>query len=153
MEQYFKKFGHTCNLKLKDSDKTPAADKKNWLRKKFVEWSTIDLTSNLTLQQYNSYSTAVRGRKRHLEEHPLTIHPFSRLKMAWECVMIFSFLTALIYIPLQYLDYVDDDATNNVGSLLIMKTTKALGVLDMVVNFFSGYWDERNFKVSEKVQR
>lgn len=147
MEQYFKKFGHTCNLKAVDSDETPATDKKNWLREKFVEWSTIDLTSNLTLQHYNSYATAVRGRKRHHEEHPLTIHPFSRLKMTWECVMIFSFLAALIYIPLQYLDYVDDDATNNVGSLLFMKTTKTLGVLDMVVNFFSGYWDERNFKV------
>lgn len=152
MEQYFKKFGHTCNLKVRDEDEIPVADNKNWFREKLFEWSTIDLTSNLTLQHFNSYSTAANAKKRHREEHPLTIHPFSRLKMAWECVMLFSFLIGLVYIPLQYLDYVDDDASNNVGSLLIMKVTKALGVVDMVVIFFSGDWDQKNFEVSFKVK-
>lgn len=146
MKKYFKKFGHTCDLKVEGSGKIPVVDKKNWLRKKMVEWATIDLTSNLTLQHFNSFATAVSEKKTHLEGHPLTIHPFSRLTMAWEFVMILSFLIGLVYIPLQYMDYVDEQA-DNVGNLLIMKVTKTLGSVDMVMNFFSGYLDQKKFEV------
>lgn len=151
MKQYFKKFGHTCDLKVEGSGEIPFADKKNWLRKKLVEWATIDLTSNLTLQHFNSFSTAVHGKKSHLEEHPFTIHPFSRFRLIWECLMICSFLTGLIYIPLQYIDYVVDDA-DNIGNLFIMEVTKTVGIVDMVMQFFSGYWDQKNFEVRFKVE-
>lgn len=151
MKKYFKKFGHTCDLKveLEGSGEIPDGDKKNWYRKKLLEWATIDLTSNLTLQHFNSFATAVREKKKHLKEHPLTIHPFSRLKMIWECVMIVSFLTGLIYIPLQYMDYVDKNM--NVSNLFIMKVTKILGSVDMIVHFFSGYLDEEHFEVKFEV--
>lgn len=151
MKEYFAKFGHTCDLKEDEQSESSARvyDKK-WLHGKLIKWITVDPTSNLTLQHLNSHSTVVREKKFHLSNHPMTIHPFSRCKMLWECVMLSVFLCGLIYAPMQYLDYVDKVSHTNIGNLAIMKWVKGFCLVDMTFRFFTGYWDGRNFVVSKK---
>lgn len=151
MRNYFEKLGHTCELK-EEEDSENSLKGINWVRKVFVKWTTVDPISNLTLQHFNSHSNVVNERKFHLKNHPMTIHPFSRFKFAWECVMMLTLFCGLIYAPLQYLDYVDKDKTSTVGNLAIMKWVKAFCIIDMLTRFFTGYLDEKNFVVSLKIQ-
>lgn len=62
--------------------------------------------------------------------------------------MAVNILTGLIYGPLQYLDYIDDDETTDVGNLALIKIVKIICVIDMILRFFCGYVDEKNFSVS-----
>lgn len=149
MRKYFKKFGHTCDLKG-ELDLESSLKGIRWVRKVFIKWTTVDPLSNLTLQHFNSHSNVMNERKFHLENHPLAIHPFSRFKFVWECVMVSSLLCGLIYCPLMYLDYVGKDEIN-VDSLAIITWVKAFCIVDMLTHFFIGYMDEENFVVSAKV--
>jgi hypothetical protein len=141
MRKYFETFGHTCEL---PDEGIEDASWRRWLFK----WTTIDPTTQLTRQNFNSYSTIVKERKFHLTSHPLAVHPFSRLKFVWEAFMLVTLLCGLIYAPLQYLDYVDKNEETDVGNLLIMKWVKSFCIVDVVTRFFTGYFDERSFAVS-----
>lgn len=145
MERYFKNFGHNCDLNAEDI----TLKNKGNVRRTVVEWTTIDPISNLALQHFNSYSAITNERKFHLECHPKTIHPFSKFKFIWEVLMSFIYVSGLIYVPLQYLDYVDKDDNTNIGNLHIMKLVKSICVIDMALQFFIGYYDERTFTVSK----
>lgn len=147
MRKYFEKFGHTCDLKGEEDLESVLKDV-GWARKVFIKWTTVDPVSNLTLQHFNSHSSIVNERKIHLENHRLTIHPFSRFKFIWECVMISAFLCGLIYGPLQYLRYLDESKSANIEDLVIMIWVKAVCIIDMLIHFFVGYIDEENFVVS-----
>lgn len=61
--------------------------------------------------------------------------------------MASMFLTGLIYVPLQYLDYLDHDVAF-IGNLIIIKTVKLTCLVDMILRFFCGYVDEKKFTVS-----
>lgn len=147
MKEYFEKNGHVCELSLEgDPESCPWARTARF-RQLLVKWTTIDSTSNLTLQHFNSHWTIFAATKFHLKNHPTTIHPFSRFTTVWEGVMMIVFLCALIYDPLQYLDYIVD-FEDNVGDMPINKLVKAFCIVDMMIRFFTGYLDERKFEVS-----
>lgn len=143
MTTYFKKFGHTCELKSDDKEDNSAG-----FREVFNKWMTINPVSNLTLQHCESHSNVVNEQRFHWANHPLTIHPFSRLKFIWESLMAVVFLCSMIYTPLQYLDYIDDDLENNTGNITVMKGLKTISIVDMMTRFFTGYLDEKKFVVS-----
>jgi hypothetical protein len=144
MRKYFRTFDHTCELAEEDTSSSVA-----W-RRKLLEWTTIDPTNQLTRHDFNSYSRMVNERKFHLASHPLTVHPFSRLKSAWEAFMLGVFLCGLIYAPLLFLDYVDKHNTNESGSLAIMRLVKFFCIVDMIARLFTGYIDERSKTVSNR---
>jgi hypothetical protein len=148
MQRYFTNFGHNCELDVDESFRTSFLNDKGKVRRTIIEWTTIDPISNLTLQHFNSQAAIANERKFHLEYHPKTIHPFSKFKFIWECLMAFVYLSGLIYSPLQYLDYVDKDENTNVGNLHIMKLVKSICLIDMALRFIIGYFDERTFTVS-----
>lgn len=63
--------------------------------------------------------------------------------------MMVVFFCDLMYTPLQYLDYVDDNRYNDRGNLDIMAVLKMICIVDMITRFFFGYLDEtNNFVVS-----
>lgn len=145
--RYFENFGHTCGLKI-DGDFGSYLESLSPLHRFLIKWTTIDPKSETTMQYFKSHVAVVNGTKFHIENHPITIHPFSRFKFYWEFIMAFNFLTGLIYGPLQYLDYIDDDKTTDIGNLTLMKFVKFNCVMDMILRFFCGYVDEKKFEVS-----
>lgn len=148
MKKYFEKFGHTCDLKVEEEPETPRSLVKR-IQKVFIEYSTINPLSNLTLQYFNDHANIMTERRLHLEKHPSSIHPFSRIKFYWEFIMALVFLIGFIAGPLQYLVYIDQHKEELFpGNFLLMKGVKIICLIDMIVRFFAGYWDEENFMVS-----
>lgn len=145
MKNYFQKFGHTCELNEDVEDTQTDA---RWWSQTFVEWMTVNPTSNLTLQHFNSHSAVVRERKFHLMNHPTTIHPFSHFKAAWDCFRVLGLLSGLIYEPLQYLDYVDNNDYSDVVNLSVILCVKFFCIVDMLLRFFMGHLEGHNFAVS-----
>lgn len=145
--RYYEAFGHTCSLKI-DEDYRNYLSNRPPLHRFLIKFTSIDPDSEPTKQFFNSHAAVVNGTKLHLDNHPLTIHPFSRFKFIWELIMIATFFSGLIYAPLQYLDYVDNESKGSIGNLAIMKTVKTLSSVDMILRFFCGYVDEKKFTVS-----
>jgi hypothetical protein len=143
---YFKTFGHTCGLKI-DEDFENYLNNRPPLHRFLIKWTSIDVKSEITTQYFSSHAAVVNGMKHHLDSHPITIHPFSRFKFIWELVMASMFLTGLIYVPLQYLDYLDNEESH-IGNLIIIKTVKLTCIVDIILRFFCGYVDEKKFTVS-----
>lgn len=150
MKRYFEKFGHTCDLKVEDEfgDTQGRVER---VRKAIIKWSTIDPLSNLTLQHFNSHSNIMNEMKLHLEKYPYTIHPFSRIKFLWECVMASVFLIGLLCSPLQYLSYTEVSVETSTRNFSTMESVKTVFLVDMIVRFFTGYWDQEDFVVSKKL--
>lgn len=144
--RYYEAFGHTCSLKV-DEDYRNYFFSRPPLHRFLLRFTSIDPRSEPTKQFFNSHSAVENGTKLHLDNHPLTIHPFSRFKFIWELIMAANFLVGLIYAPLQYLDYLND-ACVGIGNLTIMKTVKIFCIVDMILRFFCGYVDEKKFTVS-----
>lgn len=149
MRKYFERFGHTCEWEVEEELVKFLAGKSR-LKQTCIKWTTLDIASNSAQQHFNSYSAIVNEMKFHLENHPTTIHPFSRFKQLWELFMIAVFLCGLIYSPLQYLDYVDMNSSD-AGNIRIMKSVKILCIIDMALRFFMGHLDEPSFAVSIKL--
>lgn len=149
---YFQKSGHSCAVKS-DADIEIYLNNLSPLNRFLVKWTSIDPKSELTVQYFKSHAAIIVATKLHIENHRITIHPFSRVKFLWECVMTLNFLTGLIYGPLQYLDYIDDDETTDIGNIALIKIVKALCVMDMVLRFFCGYVDEKEHSVSARERK
>lgn len=146
---YFENFGHTCGLKI-DADYRSYLNNLPPLYRFLIKWTSIDPKSEPTMQYFKSHAAIVNGTKFHIENHPITIHPFSRFKFIWEFVMAVNFFTGLIYGPLQYLDYIDDNVESDIGNITLIKIVKFICVMDMILRFFCGYVDEKKFTVSGK---
>lgn len=144
MKKYFRLFGHDCEVA---TDRSPES-RDGWLRAKAIDFITINPTSNLTLQHFNSYATIVNERRRQLQLYLTTIHPFSQFKFLWEVMMLGWFLLGMWYAPMLFLLYFDDSAASSVGNLTIMWSVKIACIIDMIIRFFMGYWDDLNFVVS-----
>lgn len=129
---YFEIFGHFCELN-DDGDVN-----------KIQRWTTLDPTSKLTLHHFNSHSAIINERKQHLESHPFIIHPFSNFKMLWEMLMIFVLLICLVYDPLQFLHLLEEQSLH-----VDLSFINIFIVIDIIIRFSMGFWDENNFKVSE----
>lgn len=166
MKKYFERFGHTCELN--DDEEKAKRFNREGIKKTLVKWATIDPTSNLTLQHFNSYSTIVNERKFHLENHPKTIHPFSQIKLIWECLMALAFLCTLIAGPLMFFDYVKHNELETKTTGAIPKNSnvyknpknyiednpavilgRSFCVIDIFTRFFTGYIDDENSVVSK----
>jgi hypothetical protein len=143
--KYYEKFGHVCALKDYEDLLRIHSSGRSELRKTIIKWTTIDPQSYIATEFFNSHSSVVNEMKFHLENHPMSIHPFSRFKFTWELFMAAIFLVGLIYVPLQYLDYVDDNLENNFGNVIIMEVVKISCIVDMVMRFFMGF--EKNYEV------
>lgn len=145
--KYFEKFGHTCSVKS-DEVLENYLENRSRLQQAVVKWTTIDPQSEITTEFFNSHSSVVNGMRFHLEQHPTTIHPFSRFKFVWECYMILVFLNGLVYAPLLYMYYVNNNPHEHFGNILVMQLIKVSCIVDMILRFFTGFVDEKNFKVS-----
>lgn len=142
MKKYFKMYGHNCELDVSEG----SDDQNGWWFQMASPYFAIDLTSHLTLQHFNSYATIFNESKRHQQNYPLTVHPFSMFKFMWEIMMAGVFLIGLVYVPMMfffYLEYKDTFGNEN-----IMATVKFFCIADMVMRFFTGYWDEVHLVVS-----
>lgn len=147
MKKYFEKFDHTCDLE-DEEEPDESQERFERLRKLIIKWATIDPLSNLTMQHFNTYSNIKHEMKRHLQRHPMIIHPFSRIKCFWEGVMTFVLLAGLITSPLEFLVYTDRAKESFVGRFTLLRIVKTVCIVDMISRFFTGYWDEENFVVS-----
>lgn len=152
MKKYFESFKHRCELNVEEGIEGFLKNK-HWLRQSFIKWTTIDPTSELTLQHFNSYSAFANGRKFHLENYPLTIHPFSQFKLVWEIIMMLVLLCGLILDPLHFLDYfkeghVISGVISSDFLASVRASVKIVCILDMAARFFMGFVDERNSTVS-----
>jgi hypothetical protein len=132
--KYFEKFGHYCKLNY-DGDEDSL--------KLFQKWTTIDPTSKLSLLHFNSHSAIINERKIQVQNHPFIIHPFSSFKMLWELIMILVYIFLLIYEPLQFLHLLKYKQWHVFWSFI-----NVFSVIDIILRYFMGFWDENNFKVS-----
>jgi hypothetical protein len=144
MKKYFEKFGHSCEL---DDDVKVESSRREKIKETIVIWTTIDPTSDITLHHFNSHSAIVNERKFHLENHPRTIHPFSRLKLwIWEPVFVLVFLCALISGPLMFFDYIQKTDLY-VEDMKYMYCVYVFCVIDMFLRFFNGFVVKKKFMV------
>lgn len=142
--KYYEKFGHVCTLKAHE-DFQIHSNKRSKLRNAIIKCTSINQQSHIASEFFNSHSSVVNEMKFHLENHPMTIHPFSRLKFMWEIFMAVIFLIGLIYNPLQYMDYVDENIENTFGDISLMVVVKIASLMDMIMRFFMG--SVRNYEV------
>lgn len=147
MKEYFENFGHTCAL---CDDKEEEDFKGEGIMKAFTRWKTIDPTSVLTLQHFNSHSSIVHERRSHLTYFPWTLHPFSKIVMVWQIFMTVIFMFGLIYGPLLILFFVNERKVSKFGSMTIMMASKMVCIFDMIRRFFTGFLDESSNMVSDK---
>lgn len=64
--------------------------------------------------------------------------------------MAMVFFIGLIFSPVQFLVYTDDEKELFLRNFTVMKSVKTVCLVDMIVRFFAGYWDQENFVVSIK---
>ncbi len=147
MSTYFQNFHHTCGLKIDGNFESYHREVSHFHRFP-IKWTSIDPKSETTMQYFKSHAAVVKATKFHIENHPNIIHPLSQFKFLWESLMAVNFLTSLIYCPLQYLDYVNNDRSTNIENILLIKIVKFICVIDMTLRFFCGYVDEKKFEVS-----
>ncbi|CAG9797693.1 unnamed protein product [Chironomus riparius] len=143
--EYYEIFGHVCTLKDEEDLLQKHLIGRSKFKKFIIKWTTIDPQSFVATEFFNSHSSVVNEMKSHLENHPMTIHPYSRFKFIWEFFMATIFLVGLIYVPLQYMDYVDDNLENDFGNVMIMEAVKISCMVDMVMRFFMGF--EKNYEI------
>ena len=149
MKKYFEKFDHTCDLNVEEDLK----DSQNWVsrfKKAVIKWTTIDPYSNLTSFYFNNHSSITNEMNFHQQKYPRTIHPFSRIKTVWECVMSLVIFMGLIGSPLYYHLFVNNNRDREafLGNCIMLKIVKAFSLLDILVRFHVGYYDRRNYVVS-----
>lgn len=143
MKKYFEKFGHICELE--DDTKLQDFAKKRF-KSALFRLITIDTHSILTLQHFNSHSSIVKERKFHKENFTWTVHPFSRFKFIWDIVMVIVFFDCIILGPLRLLAIVED--RESLKNLSDVRLGKFIGIIDMFLQFFVGFVDEKKFAVS-----
>ncbi|XP_058066357.1 potassium/sodium hyperpolarization-activated cyclic nucleotide-gated channel 1-like [Anopheles bellator] len=108
----------------------------------------IDESSPLARQVLHSDMAVKREISRHLTYYPCTVHPLSRFRFAWECLMIVTFAMAFQMIPYDVVfmfrveDYYPFTAFH-----WILLATDIICLLDVVMSCYTGTYDRRNRRV------
>ncbi|XP_050094110.1 potassium/sodium hyperpolarization-activated cyclic nucleotide-gated channel 1-like [Anopheles aquasalis] len=108
----------------------------------------VDQRSALTRQVFRSDTAIKREISRQLTYYPRTVHPLSRFRFAWECLMIVTFAMAFQLIPYDVMflfrvqDYYPFTAIH-----MILLALDFICMLDIVVSFYTGTCDPRNQRV------
>uniref|UniRef100_A0A182IVY4 Uncharacterized protein n=1 Tax=Anopheles atroparvus TaxID=41427 RepID=A0A182IVY4_ANOAO len=110
--------------------------------------SLIDPHSSLTRQVFRSDGAIKREISRHLTYFPVTIHPLSKLRFIWECLMIVTFATAFQLIPYDVMflfrapDYYP--FTSFHVTLLVIDM---ICLIDIGMSFYTGTYVQRTQRV------
>lgn len=145
MQEYFKVFGHNCNVK---TEKQKRFESFLQSKNKFVQFiiNIIVMDSSLanSTQNIKSYAAIMNEKICHLENNLWTIHPYSLFLLYWNFVVALSILVGIIYSPLQCVKYFSDNLTQK--EFRIHNTTMvvtSICTLDMLVTFFAGFDDKK----------
>ena len=146
MDKYFESFGHYCEIEV-DQDFKKYLKTKNRLQRFLINSTIIHPTSQRTLSYYKSFLAIVEERDEHIEKYLGSIHPLSKFCSWWHVIMTFIFFISLIYIPVQYFDYIDLQDDDIIGTIPYMMFINFFCVFDIVLRFLIGYFDFSQFKV------
>lgn len=143
-KEYFEKFGHTCGLRNEEEEDYET----NRIKGSFTKWKTVDPLSTLTLQHFNSHAAIVNEQRSHLLYFPLTLHPFSRIIMVWERIMLVVYAFALFWGQLKILFFVGKSQREIGTCIIVMFVVRIICFADMARRFFTGFIDKNTNHVS-----
>lgn len=146
MNKYFENFGYYCEIEV-DKAFNKYLKSKNKLQRFLINSTIINPTSQRTFCFYRSFSEIVSDRDEHVENYLGSIHPLSKFCCCWHVIMTFIFLSSLLYIPVQYFDYIDLKDDDIIESIPYMMFINFFCVFDIVLRFLIGYFDFSQFKV------
>nr|XP_022903133.1 potassium/sodium hyperpolarization-activated cyclic nucleotide-gated channel 2-like isoform X2 [Onthophagus taurus] len=148
--QWFAKFGHDCDIKLAKEEQLPMfrmdgsilLQIKNRIIRSMMA-SEVNLRGNRILRSQKAV------HEEHIKQmkYPYIIHPFSTVRKNWEIIMLVTFLTVFLTIPLDVASYAFP-LKNNLNQWTHWKCFRFICdmtcFLDVFVNFFTGYVDDKN---------
>lgn len=109
-------------------------------RRKLWTWVTVS-PSDPNSKKFLKSATQIHAEElRHLIRFPNTIHPFSVGRFTWEMIMLPVWLLLYIIIPIVVSTPYDEDETDEV--LFIKMALDTVCWIDIVIWFFTGYYDE-----------
>ncbi|RZB94442.1 potassium/sodium hyperpolarization-activated cyclic nucleotide-gated channel 1 [Asbolus verrucosus] len=136
--------GHQCELTISDDQIHHVISNGIFvlLRRRFRKWLTVCPSSPESKMFLKSSAEIEREEMRHYRHYFYMIHPFSKGRFVWEMLMIPVFLMLFCLIPLEI-------ASTIVSPLrLYWKfTLDVISYVDIILFFFTGYFDEHKQKV------
>lgn len=149
MSTYFEQFGHNCNLKSENDKKFDEIVKsKNFFIKFLINWTVVDISWINDTSHLKSYAAIVNERLYHAENFLGTIHPQSKFKSIWEVYIAIVILIGLFYKPFQFMHYFKLSEGDKIGSVPIIFFVNISCIVDIILRFFIGYYDEKIGSVS-----
>ncbi|XP_065089204.1 potassium/sodium hyperpolarization-activated cyclic nucleotide-gated channel 4-like [Ochlerotatus camptorhynchus] len=108
----------------------------------FRQLCYLDQTSALSREVFRSDTAMKREISRHISYFSSTVHPFSYLRFCWECIMIFAFATAFIFIPYDVIFlFRPEDYHPLTWFHLVVLTFDAICLIDICFSIRTGYYD------------
>ncbi|XP_044262381.1 potassium/sodium hyperpolarization-activated cyclic nucleotide-gated channel 1-like [Tribolium madens] len=115
------------------------------LRRRIWKWKTINNSILESKTIFKSTAQMYIEEQRHFYRHRWKIHPYSQARLVWEMFMIPVFLSLFVVIPAVI------SFSKVEGSTLILFYVKfgldIISFVDIVLNFFTGYYDEKQQKI------
>ncbi|GJQ68055.1 hypothetical protein Trydic_g22066 [Trypoxylus dichotomus] len=150
--KHFASYGHECEL-TSTREELPmyrtGANLWEQIKNSFQRSIMADDQNLKALRYLRSQKNIETERLRHLR-YKYMIHPFSEVRQRWETFMVFVFVCIYIIIPLDLACF-NFPLQHNVSELLgwrLMRMCVDLVLLtDVVINFFTGYWDATRQRV------
>ncbi|XP_003703387.1 potassium/sodium hyperpolarization-activated cyclic nucleotide-gated channel 4 [Megachile rotundata] len=111
----------------------------------FIRLSLIASRRNPAAQKYlRSSASIVYEKRRHLRHFPHIIHPFSMFRHFWNFLMIFMITSLLLLVPYQATFEMIRKSEAWIASKNFLLL---LCCVDIVINFFTGYFDKEEHGV------
>ncbi|KAG5896416.1 hypothetical protein JTB14_022499 [Gonioctena quinquepunctata] len=149
----FASYGHDCTLEdISDSydwDYAPGSGLNAKIRRWLIRMVVVSESSKLYTHHLRSFGAITAERRRHLENHPYTIHPFSTGRIIWAIAMLIVMLYELTVTPLLFLMFHFQEDTHSFNGILncFRFFFDSFLLLNIMVNFMTGYYDEPMQKV------
>ncbi|KAL3274166.1 hypothetical protein HHI36_015580 [Cryptolaemus montrouzieri] len=140
--------GHKCNL-VEEVEPVAKFIKSGWFvpfRRTLKNYLTVSEKNPMTKAHLKSTYRIRLENMRHLDKFYCMIHPFSDGRFYWDTTMLVVYTLQLQAVPI--LIIASDDLTTAPSywiSLLIF--LNAFCLLDIIISFFSGYYDEHEQKI------
>ncbi|XP_072397737.1 potassium/sodium hyperpolarization-activated cyclic nucleotide-gated channel 2-like [Diabrotica undecimpunctata] len=149
----FLSYGHDCTLEdiadNYDYDFVPGKSLISRIRRWFVRMRVVSESSKFYTHHLRSFGAISAERRRHLENYPYAIHPFSTGRVVWAIIMIIVILYQFIFTSFLYLlfDFRDPNYSFPYTINILRLIFDTFLMLNVVLNCFTGYYNEPMQKV------
>ncbi|XP_075977959.1 potassium/sodium hyperpolarization-activated cyclic nucleotide-gated channel 1-like [Anticarsia gemmatalis] len=135
--------GHECHIG--EEKLTAFYLEMGMLRKCIFGLTTVHTCDVRALNMYRSYAALCAEKYRHFKNYPFTIHPFSRLRLYMEVIMLLFMLILSLSLAVHY-------SQLNAGlrdcHVWLICVFDFVTLLNIIANFFTGYIEGHSCKVA-----